>query len=273
MGSSSSPPPPSPLVLRIFLCFLVPAILSTNSLQILTPEHSRDWLKYWIVLSMSLVLEVFLDSVLLMSPSSYLSLCYDISKVLWLLWLLSPGCHYNGSEVTYSHIVVPLYNLPQHLVRAVFDVRTYFVYMDWVGWAVGNTWEWSYARYKELRAHYREIKRKSCRLWDEVMFTIMDWTEFVLEMFDKYVSCVGDLVEQILVMVINSPRKVMDTVIRMKDWFVRKEEKVAEPRLISDWVKKYIFGQEKAKRKTKISEYVREWKAEFFDYFRMLSIH
>jgi len=118
-----SSPPSKSLVLRLFLCFLVPAILSTNSIQDGDFQGSLDWIKYFIVLSFLLLLECLLDCCCCskLQTKPWVSTSYKLFKLGLIVWCLAPT-QYNGSELTYTHVLAPLFHLSRDVAFYFTDV-------------------------------------------------------------------------------------------------------------------------------------------------------
>ena len=70
--------------------------------------------RFWCVLSLGLLLELLLDCSNLLPARPHLSTCSTLLKVTLLLWCLAPGQH-NGSDVTFSALLVPASNLSKDL--------------------------------------------------------------------------------------------------------------------------------------------------------------
>jgi len=120
--ASPGPSPPSKsLVLRLFLCFLLPSILSTNAIQDGDWLGSLGWIKYFVVLSVLLVLESVLDHVSMLQTRPWVSTSYKLFKLVLIVWCLAPT-QYNGSEITYTHVLAPLFNLSKNVTLYITDV-------------------------------------------------------------------------------------------------------------------------------------------------------
>jgi len=120
--ASPGPSPPSKsLVLRLFLCFLLPSILSTNAIQDGDWLGSLGWIKYFVVLSVLLVLESVLDHVSMLQTRPWVSTSYKLFKLVLIVWCLAPT-QYNGSHLTYTHILAPIFHLSKNVVLYLTDV-------------------------------------------------------------------------------------------------------------------------------------------------------
>jgi len=112
-------------VLRVLVAFVLPALLSTNGLMAWTTTDSLTWLnvmavaaassdflpisqifKYWIVLSLALLLELLLDQAPILKKSKALYIAYQAVKLAFVLWCLAPF-DLNGAEVTFTGLILP----------------------------------------------------------------------------------------------------------------------------------------------------------------------
>jgi len=109
------PPDKYLLFLRLFLCFILPAVLSTNSLQNGNVEDIVAWLKYFVVISFGLVLELVLDQLNII-PYSHKT--YQLLKFGLILWCLAPT-QYNGSDLTYTNVVAPVFEVTKQAVQYI----------------------------------------------------------------------------------------------------------------------------------------------------------
>jgi len=123
------PPPPSKslLILRMLLCFLLPAILSTNTLQDGDFQGSLGWIKYFVVVSILLVLESLLDHCSMFQTKPWMSISYKVSKLVLIVWCLAPT-QYNGSDITYNHVLAPLFHLYTDIALYLTDVTPVIIY-------------------------------------------------------------------------------------------------------------------------------------------------
>jgi len=96
---------PSPPLVRILLVFVIPALLSTLAIQAGDIVASLAWLKYWVVLSFALLLELLLEH--LLQNKKQCAIPFTVFKVLFLLWLVAP-ITWNGSDTTHDYVVAPL---------------------------------------------------------------------------------------------------------------------------------------------------------------------
>merc|ERR1711971_689667 len=96
---------PSPPLIRILLVFVVPALLSTLAIQAGDVVAILAWLKYWIVLSSALLLELILEQ--LLQNKKQCAIPFTVVKVFFLLWLFAP-ITWNGSETTHDYVIAPL---------------------------------------------------------------------------------------------------------------------------------------------------------------------
>merc|ERR1711971_601477 len=99
---------PSPPLIRIILVFVIPALLSTLAIQAGDVVASLAWLKYWIVLSFALLLELILEQ--LLQNKKKCAIPFTVVKVLFLLWLVAP-ITWNGSDTTHDYVIAPLVGL------------------------------------------------------------------------------------------------------------------------------------------------------------------
>ena len=98
---------------KILLAFLLPAILSLNSASTNQgPEGSLPWLRYWVVLSVALLLEYCLERL----EGKLLA----IIKLVLLLWCLAPIDSYNGSDLLFNFVLMITSNIMnQNIVQTV----------------------------------------------------------------------------------------------------------------------------------------------------------
>jgi len=114
------------LVLRMFLCFLVPAVLSTNTLQDGDFQGSLGWIKYFVVLSILLVLESLLDHCSMLQIRPWMSTSYKVSKLVLIVWCLAPT-QYNGSHLIYNHFLAPMFHLSKNIALYLTDVTSVII--------------------------------------------------------------------------------------------------------------------------------------------------
>ena len=73
------------------------------------------WLRYWIVLAFALVMELLLEKI----DGVY----FTLFKLIFVLWCISP-VYYNGSQVVFTHVLLPLHGIVQYVCIACADIAT-----------------------------------------------------------------------------------------------------------------------------------------------------
>jgi len=91
---------------RLLLCFLFPAIISLNVSATGSPEESMPWLRYWVVLSIALILELLLEKIE--------GTAFTIVKLVFVAWCLAP-VEFNGTDLVFQYVLLPLHHGVQYL--------------------------------------------------------------------------------------------------------------------------------------------------------------
>ena len=73
------------------------------------------WLRYWIVLAFALVMELLLEKI----DGVY----FTLFKLIFVLWCISP-VYYNGSQVVFTQVLLPLHGIVQYAVSEVVIMIT-----------------------------------------------------------------------------------------------------------------------------------------------------
>lgn len=81
---------------------IYPGYMSIKAVLSKTPEDDLRWLKYWIIVSVFMVVQIPADWVLAWAPG------FSIVKILFLLWCMAP-LQENGSVVLFKLVVLPYY--------------------------------------------------------------------------------------------------------------------------------------------------------------------
>ena len=102
------------MVARTLLCFLLPAALSLPTISTWQVQECLGWLKYWVVLSVALLLEALLDHCHCEAKVGW----WQVLKVTLLLWCIAPT-QYNGSELLFDNIVSPTFKLLKFIQHTV----------------------------------------------------------------------------------------------------------------------------------------------------------
>ena len=87
-------------MVRALVMFLVPAFLTMVSLTTPDKEDDQAWLRYWVIISLFSVLELFLDKL------SFLPF-YSTMKVGFVLWCLLPS-PLSGTDVIFNMVTTLL---------------------------------------------------------------------------------------------------------------------------------------------------------------------
>ena len=87
-------------IFKILVVFIIPSLLSINSLTTWDTDRSEEWLKYWVVVAAFISLEIF--------THRWKGRISEILKVLLIVWCLLP-IEYNGTEVLYTFIILPTF--------------------------------------------------------------------------------------------------------------------------------------------------------------------
>ena len=88
--------------LKIFGFILLPALVSINSITILNQQSSESWLKYWIVISFTIPLD--------MITNKWKGWKLEMLKAVFIMWCLAP-IEDNGSDVVFNKILCPIYKI------------------------------------------------------------------------------------------------------------------------------------------------------------------
>merc|ERR1711931_347284 len=83
-----------------FIGFIYPAYCSIKAIESKEKDDDTKWLTYWVTYALFSLLEFFSDIFLFWIPF------YNLSKCIFLLWLMLPG-PFNGSIKIYHSIIRP----------------------------------------------------------------------------------------------------------------------------------------------------------------------
>jgi len=97
------------LVAKFILCLIVPAYHTIQAE--LGPNNGMSTLRYWLVLSLIFLTELFLDQVSL-SPG------FSVLKLLFLVWCVLPIDN-NGAMLIYENVLQPVFKVSFDLVNDV----------------------------------------------------------------------------------------------------------------------------------------------------------
>jgi len=89
-------------ILKILVGIVVPALISANAVIAKNQGDITGWLKYWVMVSVCLVLELSLTSRLKTRAA-------ETVKILLLLWCLTPLPGLNGADLVFDWILTPLH--------------------------------------------------------------------------------------------------------------------------------------------------------------------
>merc|ERR1711915_183363 len=130
------------LVGKVLLCFIIPATFSLHNAATGGPEDCLPWLKFWVVLSVGLFLELFLESLE--------GIALTCVKVVLILWCLAP-LEYNGADILFTYVLIPLHQgvtmLASRTVDVIFPLLdlgkdvvwdSVDIVMDWILYPVFN---------------------------------------------------------------------------------------------------------------------------------------
>jgi len=83
-----------------FIGFIYPAYASIKAIESKEKDDDTKWLTYWVTYALFSLLEFFSDIFLFWIPF------YNLSKCIFLLWLMYPGAN-NGSLLMYYKFILP----------------------------------------------------------------------------------------------------------------------------------------------------------------------
>merc|ERR1712012_722573 len=87
----------SDMVISVYPGYMsIKAVLSQDT------EDDQRWLKYWVLISLFLIIQIPADWILAWAPG------FSVVKIMFLLWCMSP-IQDNGSVVLFRTIVIPYY--------------------------------------------------------------------------------------------------------------------------------------------------------------------
>ena len=93
--------------------FLYPAYKSLKSLESAKTSDDKQWLTYWAVLGVFIVLDTYSEFILSYMPSYYLL------KFLFVIWLMSPMTR--GAQVLYDKVLRNLFLKYEDKVQGLFN--------------------------------------------------------------------------------------------------------------------------------------------------------
>jgi len=94
------------LVPRTLVGVVYPAFASLKAVLHGSPESAGAWLRYWVVLGVFSLVELFLDPFI--NPISYSFPTYLVVKCLFLVWCMLP-VSWNGSDILFNQVLFPLF--------------------------------------------------------------------------------------------------------------------------------------------------------------------
>ena len=94
-------------IIKTFIIFLLPSIMSLHSLSTWDRDRSEEWLKYWVVVALIMSLETFTER--------YKGRMLELCKLLFIVWCILP-MEYNGSEVVYTFILHPSFTAMDRII-------------------------------------------------------------------------------------------------------------------------------------------------------------
>merc|ERR1712018_778733 len=94
------------LVPRTLVGVVYPAFASLKAVLHGSPESAGAWLRYWVVLGVFSLVELFLDPFI--NPISYSLPTYLVVKCLFLVWCMLP-VSWNGSDILFNQVLFPLF--------------------------------------------------------------------------------------------------------------------------------------------------------------------
>ena len=95
------------LLFKAVLIFILPALLSINSITTPNTDCSQSLLKYWVVISLSFPLEFI--------SNKWKGVNSDFVKIVFVCWCLSPT-EYNGSDIIFDYLLSPIYTAGNDLL-------------------------------------------------------------------------------------------------------------------------------------------------------------
>ena len=104
--------------LKTFFIVIFPALMSINSITTWDTEKSESWLKYWVVLSFSLPLE--------MISNRWKGVKVDILKIVFVCWCLAP-IQYNGCDMVFDYLLCPLYKTSDKILFEIAKMAAPFL--------------------------------------------------------------------------------------------------------------------------------------------------
>lgn len=84
-----------------FIGFIYPAYASIKAIESKGKDDDTKWLTYWVTYSLFSLLEFFSDIFLFWIPF------YNLSKCVFMLWLMNPSATSNGSILLYQKFISP----------------------------------------------------------------------------------------------------------------------------------------------------------------------
>ena len=94
-------------ILKTLIFFIIPSIMSLNSLSTWDRDRSEEWLKYWVVVAVFISLEIFTER--------YKGRLLEMCKLLFIVWCILP-IEYNGSEVVYTFLLHPSFTAMDRII-------------------------------------------------------------------------------------------------------------------------------------------------------------
>ena len=217
-------------------------------------------LRYFVVLSFGVTLDLALSGVLNPSKNPHLVSFWRFLKVLLLLWCLAPSHDYNGSDVIFDHIVGPLVKHTGIFVRATQKVLSHFgpivfqKFLDNSGTIFEKILEYSEEIYNFLECGVELIKDEAFRITDCIFRGIRDL--ICSEIFKKTAFV---FVRKLRLLGVWSKDFVLAGHSKSVELLTKGNKK--EPRLISNLAKQIIYGKEEEQPKRLISDWFKQWRS------------
>ena len=83
-------------VLKIFIVFLIPALLTIESVETSNLDDDKSWLRYWVVISILSILEMPVDKMQFLPG-------YTMAKMVLVGWCLLPG-PFSGTNIIFKNV-------------------------------------------------------------------------------------------------------------------------------------------------------------------------
>ena len=98
-------------VLKIFIVFLIPSLLTIESVETSNLDDDKSWLRYWVVISILSILEMPVDKMQFLPG-------YTMAKMVLVGWCLLPG-PFSGTNI--------IFKIVSFFLQAYFYLLHYFI--------------------------------------------------------------------------------------------------------------------------------------------------